>query len=155
MPGTEVALPIHNDGCFGCGPANAAAVGIVFHQLGDRVVGTLTLDERYRGAPGLAHGGVVSAVLDEAAGTLTFAMRQPAVTAQLNVAFRQPVPLNRQLVVTGRLDRREGERKLHIKTTLELDGTVVAEADALFIVVGPEHFHANGAAPGAIPRFGV
>ncbi|WP_433626987.1 hypothetical protein [Nocardia sp. CA-120079] len=53
------------------------------------------------------------------------------------------------------LDRREGECKLHIHARLEHDGELVAEGNALFIAVSPDHFFAQGAKEGDIPFFGV
>jgi acyl-coenzyme A thioesterase PaaI-like protein len=108
MPATEVVLPPHHAHCFGCGGSNSAALGLVFRQVGDRVSATVTLDERHQGAPGVAHGGVLSAILDEAAGTVAFALREPAVTAQLNVAFKAPAPLHRRMTVAAGLARRPG-----------------------------------------------
>jgi hypothetical protein len=47
------------------------------------------------------------------------------------------VPIGLPLVVRGRLRSREG-RKLHIDASLEREGTVLAEAAALFLVVEPK-----------------
>ncbi|MCM6776420.1 PaaI family thioesterase [Nocardia sp. CDC159] len=147
-------LPHHQPHCLGCGPANASGLGIEFVRDGDGIRGVLSLDRRHEGAPGLAHGGAVAAILDEAAGTALLPLRLPAVTAQLNVSFAQPVPLGRELTVRSRLDRRDG-RKLHISAVLELDGRVAARAEALFVEVAAEHFHAHGAAPGDLPALGI
>ncbi|MFI6871529.1 PaaI family thioesterase [Nocardia sp. NPDC050406] len=148
------SLPAHQDNCFGCGPGNGSGLGIAFTRDGDEVVGELTLDQRHEGAPGLAHGGAVSAALDEAAGSALIPHGLVAVTAQLNVAFARPVPLGRSLTVRARLARREG-RKLYIEARLELDGHLAASAEVLFIVVTADHFFAHGAKPGDIPALGI
>ncbi|MEG8183392.1 PaaI family thioesterase [Nocardia terpenica] len=151
---TGAALPPHQDRCFGCGPGNSAGLGIAFTRAQDGVVGVLTLDERHQGAPGVAHGGVVAAALDEAAGSALLPLGLPAVTAQLDVSYHAPVPIGRTLTVRSRLDERAG-RKLRISAELELDGSVVARARVLFIEVQAEHFLANGAAPGDLPALGI
>ncbi|MFI6367385.1 PaaI family thioesterase [Nocardia sp. NPDC050630] len=148
-------LPPHVDGCFGCGPRNPASVGIALNLENDRIIGHCTLDERHQGAPGVAHGGVIAAILDEASGTVPTAMCVPAVTAKLEVNYVRPAPLHRPMIVTAILDRREGERKLHIHARLEHDGELIAEGNALFIAVSPDHFVAQGAQEGDIPFFGV
>ncbi len=147
-------LPHHQPNCLGCGPANQSGLHIAFVRDGDGVRGTFIFDKRHEGAPGLAHGGAVSAALDEAAGTALLPLRLPAVTAQLNVSFAEPLPLGRELSVRARLDRRDG-RKLHITVALEIDDRVAARAEALFIEVAPEHFTAYGAEPGDIPALGI
>ncbi|MEV4241557.1 PaaI family thioesterase [Nocardia sp. NPDC050408] len=88
-------MPPHVDGCFGCGPPNPAAVGIALNLENDHVIGRFTLDERHQGAPGVAHGGVIAAILDEASGTVPSAMCVPAVTAKLEVNYVLPAPLHR------------------------------------------------------------
>ncbi|WP_169810905.1 PaaI family thioesterase [Nocardia amikacinitolerans] len=143
------------DRCFGCGPRNPAALDIALELRADRVIGHVTLDERHQGAPGVAHGGVIAAILDEAAGTVPTTMCVPAVTAKLEVNYVRPAPLRRPMVVTAVLGRREGERKLHIDARLELDGELLAEGNALFVVVTAGHFVAQGARAGDIPFFGV
>ncbi|MEV6274491.1 PaaI family thioesterase [Nocardia sp. NPDC051832] len=154
-PMPDGPLPPHVDGCFGCGPRNPASVGMALELRGDRVVARFTFDERHQGAPGLAHGGVVAAVLDEAAGTVPTTMCVPAVTAKLEVNYARPARLYRPMTVSAVLARREGERKLHINARIEDDGQLVAEGNALFVVVTPDHFFAHGAKEGEIPFFGV
>ncbi|WP_225730830.1 MULTISPECIES: PaaI family thioesterase [unclassified Nocardia] len=154
-PMPDGPLPTHADDCFGCGRRNPAAVGIALRLSENRIIGDLALDERHQGAPGLAHGGVIAAVLDEACGSVPTSMCVPAVTAKLEVNYAAPAPLHRPLTVSAILDRRVGERKLHIYGWLELDGKLIAEADALFVVVSPDHFFAHGAKAGDIPFFGV
>ncbi|WP_169813640.1 PaaI family thioesterase [Nocardia pseudobrasiliensis] len=147
-------LPHHQPNCLGCGPANESGLRIAFVRDGDGVRGAFAFDKRHEGAPGLAHGGAVAAALDEAAGTALMPLRLPAVTAQLNVSFAEPIPLGRELSVRARLDHRDG-RKLYITVALESDDRVAARAEALFIEVAPEHFTAHGAEPGDIPALGI
>ncbi|MBF6332864.1 PaaI family thioesterase [Nocardia transvalensis] len=147
-------LPSHQANCFGCGSGNECGLGIRFDRAEDGIRGTLVLDKRHEGAPGLAHGGIVATVLDEAAGMALMPLRLPAVTAQLNVTFCAPIPLGKPLLVTARLDHREG-RKLHIAAHIELDGRTAAQAQALYIEVAPDHFHAHGAEPGDLPGLGI
>ncbi|WP_433661218.1 PaaI family thioesterase [Nocardia sp. CA-128927] len=151
----EGAKSAHGDQCFGCGPGNRAGVAMVSTLVDGRLVGTCTFDEKHQGAPGLAHGGVVAAVLDEASGSVPTRSGIPAVTAKLTVNYVKPAPLHRQMTVSAHVDRREGARKLHIYARLELDGELIAESDALFIVVSPDHFRVHGAKDGELPFLGV
>lgn len=114
----------------------------------------VVLDERHQGSPGLAHGGVIAAIADEAAGALLLPLNVPAVTAHLDVSYRLPVRLHEPLHVASRLHRREG-RKLQIKVEFTAAGRVLARADALFITVSAEHFHSHGAQPGELAALGI
>ncbi|MVU75699.1 PaaI family thioesterase [Nocardia sp. ET3-3] len=150
----EGPFPPHHHGCFGCGPSNPASPRITFERHGDTVRGTFTMDERHQGAPGVAHGGIVSAALDEGSGAILVPLQQPAVTVKLDVSFLAPARLNREFVVTSMLRAREG-RKLFIETTLTDGDTVIATGHAIFVEVAPEHFLRLGATPGELSSVGV
>ncbi|MFB7718000.1 PaaI family thioesterase [Nocardia sp. NPDC058058] len=147
-------FPPHHHGCFGCGPSNPASPRMVFERRGDTVRGTFTMDERHQGAPGVAHGGIVAAALDEASGSILFPLRQPAVTVNLDVNFRAPARLGREFVVTSQLTAREG-RKMFIDAVLTDGDTVIATSRALFLTVTQSHFTDLGATPGELFSLGI
>ena len=104
-----------------------------------RVRGSFTVTEHHQGAPGLAHGGVISAAVDEGMGYLLWLVQSPAVTAHLEVDFRRPLPVGSRLELVGQVDRTQG-RKIFASMQGRLDGEVVVEARALYLKVGVEHF---------------
>ncbi|MGH2711574.1 MAG: PaaI family thioesterase [Actinomycetota bacterium] len=104
-----------------------------------KVRGSFTVTEHHQGAPGLAHGGVISAAVDEGMGYLLWLVMSPAVTAHLEVDFRRPLPVGSTLELEGRVDGMDG-RKIHASMEGRVDGEVVVEAKALYLKVGVEHF---------------
>ena len=102
----------------------------------------VTFAEHHQGAPGIVHGGVVGAALDEACGLLATWHRFPTVTARISLRFRKPVPINRPLRAVAAVRASRGRR---IEVTAELrDGAeVLAEADGTFLHVPLEHFLAT------------
>jgi acyl-coenzyme A thioesterase PaaI-like protein len=110
-------------------------------------------DERHQGGPGIVHGGLVSAALDEACGLLATWYRFPAVTARIFVRYRLPVAINTELLVRAQLVSERG-RRLHVDGTLTDGNDVLAEARAAFLHVPLEHFLATpeGRAAGAAWR---
>lgn len=161
MLGDELAE--HYAGCFACGQQAVGGLGMRFRVVGELELESLVvLAASHQGAPGLAHGGVLSAMFDEALGALQVFVQEPAVTASLTTDFRAPVPIGAQLHVRSRLDGRNG-RKLHVSAQARLgapDGPVAATAHGLFLVVPAEHFTRHGRpedvaaaqAAGAAPR---
>lgn len=142
-PRADGTVPAHQPHCLGCGPENPCGMGLKLRVENDQVRGQVTFDRRQEGAPGIAHGGAVATVLDDALGTLLVVLRRPAVTANLNLDFRAPAFLGRALDVEAWTDR-VGGRKLHLGGRL-LDGDdVIAEAQALFLEVDLEHFRRGG-----------
>jgi acyl-coenzyme A thioesterase PaaI-like protein len=102
----------------------------------------VTFGAAHQGGPGLVHGGIVGAALDEACGLLATWHRFPTVTARFAVRFRKPVPINRELRVSSEVTGSRG-RRIEIAARL-LDGpTTLAEADGVFLHVPLEHFLAT------------
>jgi acyl-coenzyme A thioesterase PaaI-like protein len=132
--------PHHDDSCFGCG-GNPFGLALPppTEEGAAEYEGYVRFDERHQGAPGIVHGGLVSAALDEACGLLATWFRFPAVTARIFVRFRRPVPINTELLVRAMVESTSGRR---IRTRAELlDGhDILAEAKAAFLHVRLEHF---------------
>lgn len=124
---------------MGCGPENPAGLGLSCWRDGDRVRGEATLDRRQEGAPGYAHGGAITTLIDDTLGCLLMVIRRAAVTARLEVDFRSPAPLNRLLEVEAWQEEVQG-RKLRLAARVSLGGETIAEGRALFLEVPIEHF---------------
>lgn len=137
-------IPEHHPHCLGCGSQNPAGMGLRMRLDGEIIRGDVTFDQRQQGAPGIAHGGAVATVLDDALGSLLVVLETPAVTANINVDFRAPALLHHPMTVEARSTARDG-RKLHLTARL-LDerAVVVAEARALFLAVDLAHFAQGG-----------
>lgn len=137
----SIALPGHGC-CYICGPDNAAGLGVTFHLDGDCVRTAFTLDTRQQGAPGIAHGGCLSAVLDEAMVALIWAKGHRVLAARLEVDFRAAVPLGIRHSVQARIATIEGRKIWGESEIRNPDGTVVCQARGLFIkttkVTAPE-----------------
>ena len=132
--------PHHDAACWGCGDnPNGIRLPLPEHEGAERYEATFAFDERHQGGPGLVHGGLVSAALDEACGLAATWYRFPAVTARIFVRYRHAVPINAELVLRARV---EGERGRRIRVRAELaDGDeILAEARGAFLHVPLEHF---------------
>ena len=94
----------------------------------------MTPSLRYQSWPGVLHGGVVTALLDETIGRVAFLYDRWVQTAQLSVRFKKPAPLGEPLVARGRLvaDKR---RLLQMsgELTLVSSGELLAEASGTFV----------------------
>ena len=102
----------------------------------------VTFGVHHQGGPGIAHGGIVGAALDEACGLLATWHRFPTVTARFAIRFRRPAPINRPLRVTARVTADRG-RRIEISGEL-LDGDeLLADAEGTFLHVSLEHFLAT------------
>ena len=122
------------------GPANPTAVRVEPRWDDD---GTAHADvwfgPAFEAAPGRVHGGMVAAVFDDILGMAMARVRSPGFTGRLTVHYRAPVPMNQRIEFKAWAEEPTG-RKLVVRSDARLDGRLLAEADALFILVDPGHF---------------
>lgn len=86
------------------------------------------------GPPGHAHGGSIAAVLDEVLGLAAWAAGYPIVVGNLNVSFRNLLPLQQVVTVETNIISAEG-RKIMVHGRICRNGTVYAEGEALCITL--------------------
>jgi acyl-coenzyme A thioesterase PaaI-like protein len=91
--------------CFACGTLNEHGLGIVLHVDDDRAWTELALAPRFQGWDGIAHGGIVSTILDEVMAWSLAGADNWGVTARMHVTFRRPVPLETPLRADGWITR--------------------------------------------------
>jgi uncharacterized protein (TIGR00369 family) len=119
--------------CYGCGVRNPEGLHIAFEVDGEHVTGRFTARQMHQGFPGVAHGGVAAAVLDEAMGWAMYAAGAWAVTAKMEVRYRRPLPLEEEVIVTAGVTRNRGKRIEAEARVATASGEVLAEASALFL----------------------
>jgi len=133
--------------CFCCGDEHPAGLYLsLVAGEGLSLSGTFAVTELHQGAPGLAHGGLLTAAFDDALGCLNLMVGGPAVTARLETDFRRPVPVGSVLHIEAEVLGLKG-RKIFTKAVGRLDapdGPIAITAKAMFIRVPFEHFIDNG-----------
>lgn len=80
-------------GCMLCGKRNTGSLGLSFRDAGDGgVYARFDAKDIFQGYDGMIHGGVTSALLDEAMTHCLFSHGIEGITADLHVRFVHPVP---------------------------------------------------------------
>jgi uncharacterized protein (TIGR00369 family) len=128
----------HHELCFGCGIANLFGLQMEVERHGDGcVVGRFFLKQDHQGPPNHAHGGVVSAALDEAMALVLHAEGIVAVSRRLEVDFLEPAPVGTFVRVEARIERREGRKAFTTASarTVGEGRTTLAAARGVFIEV--------------------
>jgi acyl-coenzyme A thioesterase PaaI-like protein len=92
-----------------------------------------------QGPPGHAHGGAVSAVMDEALGAASWAEGHPVVVARLCVDFRAMVPLGTDAIFETRVVHVSGRKVTTRGRLLSPEGVLLAEGEALCVMLADEH----------------
>lgn len=127
--------------CFVCGLSNLYGLQLSFYETAPgEVTSEVTVSERYQGYPGIVHGGIVAAMLDEVCGRAHMGGEQPRFmyTARLEVHYRKNVPVGVPLKVIGRVLNSKSRTAKSSGIIVGLEGEVLAEADALMVEISEE-----------------
>jgi acyl-coenzyme A thioesterase PaaI-like protein len=146
-------LGTHYAKCFGCGPEHPTGLRLeAVSGEGLTVSAKFTVGKDHQGAPGLAHGGVLAAAMDEALGMVVWLLRKPYVTGRLETDYLMPVPVGSTLHIRTRCTGVSG-RKAYLEAEGRLggpDGPVAVRGAAVFIEVQIAHFSRHGDGAGDV-----
>lgn len=122
--------------CFCCGLENPAGLHAQFLETeADEVVVLFTPTREHQSYPGRLHGGVASALLDEAVGRAISVHDIEAwgVTVELSVRYRKPVPVGRPAILIARIDVDRGRIFEGSGEIVLDDGSVAVEASGRYL----------------------
>src|SRR4051812_32846505 len=95
--------------CFICGMQNPIGLKTFFYEHADGSIHAhFTPREEHQGYPGVLHGGITTALLDETMGraSLTAGREQWMVTAKLELRFLKMIPIGQPLTVISHIKKR-------------------------------------------------
>jgi acyl-coenzyme A thioesterase PaaI-like protein len=142
--------------CFGCGPANPQGLHLIFTTDTSNPEAIITtahfqLDRMHEGPPGHIHGGIIATLFDEAMSKLNRPLNVLAMTRHMEIDYLRPAPLYKPLVLIGRHlsrsaqpDGSPGRKLFHEAELKHPDGTIIARAKGLFIVIDEKLLSAAG-----------
>jgi acyl-coenzyme A thioesterase PaaI-like protein len=95
--------------CFGCGRAHPGGLRVRCFETDDGVVSPILIARHHEGPPGVAHGGIVAAYLDEVlAAAVARVTGRVAVTGELTVRYVSPTPTDTAILGWGRVVSDQG-----------------------------------------------
>lgn len=118
--------------CFVCGRDNPRGLYMTFFDNGrNEVFSQYSVPDVYQGYPGVVHGGIVAAMLDEVVARVAM-IDDPhhfMMSVTLQVKFRHVVPTETPLCVLGRVVRLRGRLGKALGQIILPDDTIAAEAE--------------------------
>jgi uncharacterized protein (TIGR00369 family) len=131
--------------CFGCGGGNDGGMRLTFGEDGERkrIRGRFTLGARYQGGGGMAHGGIIALLLDEVMGKVCKFSEVRAVTAEMEVKFLKPVPVDAEIIVEGWQEEAKGRNLFLVAEIRNGEGGVLARGRGRFVAVAPREAKAE------------
>lgn len=130
--------------CFVCGMENPNGLHLKFYETApDEVSADYTVPQHFQGYPGVVHGGVVAAMLDEVTGRTHMGDYEELegnpprfmFTARLDVRYHKNVPIGQPLHLVGRAGKSRGRTATAVGYIYDQEGEMLAEAEALLVDV--------------------
>ena len=126
--------------CFACGTANPIGLDLKFYSLGDAVCSDIVLGKYHEGWQGLAHGGIISTLLDEVMSwAIMRSKRTFVVTRKMDIKYVRNVLIGTPLTVTGRF-LGDGKPPI-VKAKAEIrddEGKLLVRSNGEFVVLPEE-----------------
>lgn len=149
MPDQDKIKQPNSRMCFICGLENPVGLHLHIYETAPGVVETTYVAPvHFQGYPGVLHGGIVGAILDELSGRSLMGSDPLAprfmFTAKLEIKYRKNVPIGVPLHIVGRAGKSRAKSAeawagIYDAETEEL----LAEADALLINVPTGQFDSS------------
>ena len=147
MPiGDQIRFDAPDNMCFGCSPHNERGLQLAFTQVAPSAVQVgYTAPDHTCGAPGVIHGGIQAALLDEAIGFAIFAhdqssgdpsatagaaVRRNVVTVEFDLRYRRPAPVGVELTLRAEVVHASDKDYLTVAQILDAGGAVLTSATA-------------------------
>jgi acyl-CoA thioesterase FadM len=139
----RIELPhLQGHGCFACGTENPIGLNLKFYKKGEEICTDITLDKVYEGWEGIAHGGIVSTLLDEIMSwAILYSKKVFIVTRSMTVKYIRPIMIGTPLYITGRV---LGDMKFpKIGASAEVrdkEGGLLVRSNGEFVAIAEEKF---------------
>jgi acyl-coenzyme A thioesterase PaaI-like protein len=134
---------LEDNNCFACGTANPVGLNLSFYRQGDYVCSDITLERNYEGWENMAHGGIVSTLLDEVMSWAVLYFRRIFfVTRTIKIKYLRPVPLYRLLTVKARMIEGQNRRLCKARGLIrDEDENVLARGEATFAILSDKDLY--------------
>jgi acyl-coenzyme A thioesterase PaaI-like protein len=121
--------------CFVCGQQNPFGLQLAFHNEGDRIVTDFQPEARHQGFPGVVHGGILAAILDETMGRVPVLEHRWVMTGRLDLRYRAPALITAPLRCTAEATDNRA-RLVKVRgwlARIDDPNVIVCEAEGLFL----------------------
>ena len=115
------------------GLRNRSGLHLRYGLVGSRVTTTWVPADEHCGFPGVVHGGLLAAVLDDVMGRCSTLHRTWVVTGRMETRYREAASLGEPLHIEGWITRMTRRVMTAESRMSKADGTLVAEANGTYL----------------------
>ena len=139
MKVTKEQTIAHN--CLVCGQDNPLGLHAHFYEMENKsVVALATFKDEHQSYPNRVHGGMITALLDETIGRVLWTQEPDvfAVTTDICVKFRKPVPLNEEVKCIAKMESNNSRGFVASAKIVDGAGQILATGQATYFKVKNE-----------------
>ncbi len=122
------------DNCFICGEKNPIGMKLKFNYEDEKATTEVKLPKHFEGYDNIIHGGIVTALLDEAMAKIILYKNMKAVTVNINVDFLRPLSPLKDYMIEGKIVRID-RKVIYAEARIFSENKIFAKAAAKFFVV--------------------
>lgn len=121
-------------------PTNFSGIEMSYYTDGETLFSWVNVPERLSGWKNLAHGGIITTILDEIMGWWAiYQLKSVVLTKSISIDFVKPTPVGNRLRAEGRFSERPHEREVVMEGFLFTEERVLcAKAKGIFAVFAPD-----------------
>jgi uncharacterized protein (TIGR00369 family) len=137
----RVPIPkVPGQGCFACGTANPIGLHLNFYRSGNTVCSDITLGKHYEGWQNMAHGGIISTLVDEVMSwAVMYFKKSFFVTRKMELKYIRPVPIGVPLTVKAKVTDSSEPPKVRAQGEIRDEkGSLYVRSSAEFVLVPRE-----------------
>lgn len=129
-----------NSTCFACSPKNPSGLQMHFMAGEDFVQSELQIPQHLCGWNNLAHGGILTTILDEIMSwTAMHFLKQLVMTKTLNISFLKSINVGETIKAVGRVKQKSGRHEVIMEGVLcDQKGRECVKAEAVFATLSPK-----------------
>ena len=125
--------------CFACGSKNPISLNLNFNFYEEnKVKAEFKPTRNLQGFQDILHGGITTTVMDEAMAKVINLQGIKAVTAEINVRFKQAVPVEKEYIVQGVLQKQKKKIIFTESFLKDKNDNLYASATAKFMEIENE-----------------
>lgn len=114
--------------CFGCGDNNPIGLHLKFTKIPKGVKTVFIPKQIHEGYKEITHGGIISALLDEALAWMCLEYSPKMMTISLEIEFFRPVRTGKPVTIEAKLNKLTKRYVYGIAKAISSDGRILAQA---------------------------
>ena len=122
--------------CFVCSKTNPKGLHITFERIENMTFAKFVLEKEYEGYPGIVHGGILAAILDDAMGNIKYLEEYIAYTVEMSTRYINPSFTGEELQVRAWLESAQHKIVKAIEDIRDKKGVIKVRAKAKYYIGG-------------------